>query len=60
MGKSIKELKSLIEEELTDFATENEINNLSVDVTIQKMQVKNMLGGVIEISYKAETEIKIN
>lgn len=60
MGKSIKEIKSLIEKELTDFATENEINNLSIDVTIQKMHVKNMMGGILGVSYKAETEIKIN
>lgn len=58
MGKSIKEIKSLIEKELTDFVAENEIENLSVSIKIKKIEHRDNWGKRIE--RQTETKIKIN
>lgn len=58
MGKSIKEIKSLIEKELKDFVEENEIENLSVSIKIRKIEHQDNWGKRIE--RQTETKIKIN
>lgn len=56
---SVKELKQAIEKALIEFSKENELDNMSVQVTIVKKFKCNIMGDVIESWFEAETEINI-
>jgi len=58
MAKTIKELKENITKEILEFAKENELNTLSINVSIEK-KINATTDAVLESFYVGDIELKM-